>query len=54
MMYRLRKIPRPADTVEYAGFKFEVVDVDHFKIDQLLVTRLLEEVLQPETKTVDE
>ena len=40
MMYRLRKIPRPADSVEYLGFKFEVVDVDHFKIDQLLVTRL--------------
>ncbi len=54
MMYRLRKIPRPADTVEYAGFKFEVVDVDHFKIDQLLVTRLLEETLQPATQTVDE
>ncbi|MFN3291121.1 MAG: hypothetical protein ACK410_12040, partial [Acinetobacter sp.] len=35
-------------------FKFEVVDVDHFKIDQLLVTRLLEETLQPETQTVDE
>lgn len=42
MMYRLRKIPRPADSVEYEGFKFEVVDVDHFKIDQLLVTRILE------------
>ncbi|EXS95153.1 hemolysin containing CBS s domain protein, partial [Acinetobacter baumannii 45002_8] len=23
-------------------YKFEVVDVDHFKIDQLLVTRVLE------------
>ena len=42
MMYKLRKIPRPADTVIFAGYKFEVVDVDHFKIDQLLVTRLLE------------
>ena len=42
MMYQLRKIPRPADTVLYGGYKFEVVDVDHFKIDQLLVTRLLE------------
>ncbi|MCG2575032.1 hemolysin family protein [Acinetobacter sp. ME22] len=42
MMFRLRKIPRPADSVEYEGFKFEVVDVDHFKIDQLLVTRILE------------
>ncbi|MGA9698342.1 MULTISPECIES: hemolysin family protein [Acinetobacter] len=42
MMYKLRKIPRPADAVIFGGYKFEVVDVDHFKIDQLLVTRLLE------------
>ncbi len=42
MMYSLRKIPRPADFVIYSGFKFEVVDVDHFKIDQLLVTRLID------------
>ncbi|NIE96869.1 hemolysin family protein [Acinetobacter sp. C26M] len=41
IMYRLRKIPRPADAVEYAGFKFEVVDIDHYKIDQLLVTQIL-------------
>ncbi|OBY74982.1 hemolysin family protein [Acinetobacter gyllenbergii] len=40
IMYRLRKIPRPADAVEYAGFKFEVVDIDHYKIDQLLVTQI--------------
>lgn len=40
IMYRLRKIPRPADWVEYAGYKFEVVDIDHYKIDQLLVTKL--------------
>jgi len=42
MMYQLRKIPKPADTVIFGCYKFEVVDVDHFKIDQLLVTRLLE------------
>ncbi|WP_288689098.1 hemolysin family protein [uncultured Acinetobacter sp.] len=42
MMYKLRKIPRPADFVSFNGYKFEVVDVDHFKIDQLLVTRLQE------------
>lgn len=42
MMYQLRKIPRPADSVEFGGYKFEVVDVDHFKIDQLLVTRIIE------------
>jgi CBS domain containing-hemolysin-like protein len=41
MMYKLRKIPRPADFVEYEGYKFEVVDIDHHKIDQLLVTRFV-------------
>lgn len=40
IMYRLRKVPRPADFVAHAGLKFEVVDVDHFKVDQVLVTRL--------------
>ncbi len=51
MMYRLRKIPRPADAVIFGNYKFEVVDVDHFKIDQLLVTRLLE---QPEPPPIAE
>ncbi len=40
IMYRLRKIPRPADFVIHEGLKFEVVDIDHYKIDQVLVTRL--------------
>ena len=43
MMYKLRKIPRPADFVEYQGYKFEVVDIDHHKIDQLLVTRYIKD-----------
>ena len=51
MMYQLRKIPKPADTVIFGGYKFEVVDVDHFKIDQLLVTRLLE---RPEPESTEE
>lgn len=51
MMYQLRKIPKPADTVIFGGYKFEVVDVDHFKIDQLLVTRLLE---RPESEPTEE
>lgn len=38
IMYRLRKIPRPADFVVHEQFKFEVVDIDHYKIDQVLVT----------------
>lgn len=40
MMYMLRKIPKLTDSVEFAGFKFEVVDIDNYKIDQLLVTRI--------------
>lgn len=40
MMYMLRKIPKRTDSVQYCGYKFEVVDIDSYKIDQLLVTRL--------------
>lgn len=41
MMFMLRKVPKPTDSVEYAGVKFEVVDVDHHRIDQLLVKRIV-------------
>lgn len=41
IMFRLRKIPRPADFVVHEGLKFEVVDIDHYKIDQVLVTKQL-------------
>src|SRR5699024_1661989 len=40
MMYMLRKIPKRTDFVLHAGYKFEVVDIDNYKIDQLLVTRI--------------
>lgn len=40
MMYMLRKVPKPTDSVEYDGMRFEVLDVDHYRIDQLLVKRL--------------
>lgn len=40
MMYTLRKIPRRTDFVVHGGYKFEVVDIDNYKIDQLLVTRV--------------
>ncbi|OWY40802.1 hypothetical protein CEK28_00565 [Xenophilus sp. AP218F] len=38
MMYMLRKIPKRTDSVEFEGYKFEVVDIDNYRIDQLLVT----------------
>lgn len=40
MMYHLRKIPRRTDRVDFAGHRFEVLDVDNHRIDQLLVSRL--------------
>ncbi|MER2552026.1 MAG: hemolysin family protein [Thauera sp.] len=39
LMYRLRKVPKRTDFVLYAGYKFEVVDIDSYRIDQVLVTR---------------
>ena len=41
MMYMLRKVPKRTDSVEYQGVKFEVLDVDHYRIDQLLVKHLV-------------
>ncbi len=40
MMYVLRKIPKRTDFVIHGGYKFEVVDIDNYKIDQLLVTKV--------------
>ncbi|MBA5727261.1 hemolysin family protein [Bombella mellum] len=38
--HRLRRMARKTDRVEVAGFRFEVVDVERFRINQLLVTRM--------------
>ncbi len=40
MMYMLRKIPKRTEYVIYQGYKFEVVDIDNHKVDQLLVTKV--------------
>ena len=39
MMYMLRKIPKRTDKVVCSGYTFEVMDVDHNRIDQVLITR---------------
>ncbi|MGY4676492.1 hemolysin family protein [Pasteurella sp. P03HT] len=38
MMYMLRKIPKKTDFVLYDKYKFEIIDTENFKIDQLLVS----------------
>ncbi len=40
MMFMLHKIPKRTDSVKFSGYKFEVVDIDNYRIDRLLVTRL--------------
>ncbi|BDH47418.1 transporter [Salmonella enterica subsp. enterica serovar Choleraesuis] len=47
MMYMLRKIPKRTDNVKFSGYKFEVVDIDNFRIDQLLVTRIADKSATP-------
>ncbi len=40
VMYMLRKIPKRTDRFDWSGYRFEVIDVDANKVDQVLVTRL--------------
>jgi putative hemolysin len=37
-MAHLRRMPRPGDSFESGGFRFEVLDVDSHRVDKLLVT----------------
>ena len=39
MMYMLRKIPKKTDFVLYDRYKFEIIDTENFKIDQVMVSR---------------
>ncbi|MDD0839239.1 hemolysin family protein [Curvibacter sp. HBC61] len=40
LMEMLRRVPKRTDSVQWAGFRFEVMDVDRYRIDQVMVTRL--------------
>jgi CBS domain containing-hemolysin-like protein len=44
LMVMLRRIPRRTDTVSWDGFRFEVLDVDSYKIDQVMVTRVVDPI----------
>ena len=39
MMYMMKRIPKRAEGFEFSGFHFEAVDIDNFKIDQVMITR---------------
>lgn len=40
LMVMLRRVPRRTDSVHWSDYKFEVIDVDSYRIDQVLVSRL--------------
>jgi CBS domain containing-hemolysin-like protein len=39
LMVMLRRVPKRTDRVRWGGYTFEVMDVDSFRIDQVMVTR---------------
>nr|WP_255719533.1 hemolysin family protein [Pelomonas sp. P8] len=39
LMVMLRRIPRRTDVVEWEGWRFEVVDVDAYRVDQVMIIR---------------
>ena len=40
LMVMLRRVPRRTDSVAFGGYTFEVLDVDSYRIDQVMVSRL--------------
>ena len=40
LMEMLRRVPRRTDSVNFGGYKFEVLDVDSYRVDQVMVSRL--------------
>lgn len=49
LMVMLRRVPRRTDSVNWGGYKFEVLDVDSYRIDQVMVSRLGSEVTPADT-----
>ncbi len=47
LMVMLRRVPRRTDRVDWGGYRFEVMDVDSYRIDQVLVTRMQGEAVVP-------
>ena len=39
LMVMLRRVPKRTDRVDWGGFSFEVMDVDSYRIDQVMVTK---------------
>ncbi len=44
LIYTMKCLPKRAEFINFAGYKFEVVDVEGVKVEQLLVTRISDTV----------
>jgi CBS domain containing-hemolysin-like protein len=42
LMVMLRRIPKRTDQVSWQGWRFEVMDVDRYRVDQVMITRQAE------------
>ncbi|URQ92328.1 hemolysin family protein [Pseudoalteromonas sp. SCSIO 43101] len=40
LIYTMKRLPKRAEFINYGGYKFEVVDVEGVKVEQLLVSRI--------------
>ena len=47
LMVMLRRVPRRTDCVTWRGHRFEVMDVDSYRIDQVMVTQLADAASVP-------
>jgi len=44
MMYKLNRIPKTGDKLEYESYTFEIVDMDGKRVDKVLVTKIPEQL----------
>ena len=40
MIFQLKRLPRKTDFCLHSGYKFEVLDLEGVRVEQLLVTRM--------------
>lgn len=48
MLYQLGYIPKPAEIVDWEGFRFEVMDMDGNRIDRIMVSRYVKVEPEPD------
>ncbi|ATC93894.1 hemolysin family protein [Pseudoalteromonas tunicata] len=50
LIYMLKRLAKRTDYVIHEGFKFEAIDVEGIRVEQLLVSRVVEAVIIPDEK----